>query len=326
LPDEPADHASRSRAIGERGTPRGDPPSSPPEAVLGASLPCRRCRYETRGLPPEGACPECGEPIWRTIAQAVDLSAAALHPKVARRLAFMLPVLALGMVLVMLAAIAGEGPWLTFDRGDLARSRPWNQVILGVSIVGGCLLLAASLGLRDRPADESIRPGPASPDPLEFPRRLLMVVALAWLAAVGASLEATFAVPGGLVRALLLGGVLLGVGLVAERLGPSSRLWRTAGVARQGPWVLVSTIAVALVAAGLTRIAVLTDLEEAAVALGLAASVAMLLAGVGTLYLGLNLLWIARDLFRRRPAIERLLEGRERREGRSLRGTDRSAT
>jgi len=321
LPDEPADHSSSPRGIGGR-SPQVEPSASS-GAGLGASLPCRRCRYETRGLPPEGACPECGEPIWRTIAQAVDLTAAALHPKVARRLAILLPVLVLGTTLVMLAAIAGRGPWLPFDPGDLARSRSWDHVMLAISVAGGCLLLAASLGLRDRPADESIRPGPASPDPLELPRRLLVVVALAWLAAAGTSLEATVAIPGGLVRALLLGGVLLGVGLVAERLGPSSRLWRTAGIARQGPWVLVSTVAVALVAAGLARIAAILDLEEVATALGLAASVAMLLAGIGTLYLGLNLMWIARDLFHRRPAIERLLEGR------SLRGEDqdhRSAT
>lgn len=54
-------------------TPRDDPQASSDDAYaqpLTADLPCGGCRYNLRGLRPDGRCPECGAPVKRSFLHA----------------------------------------------------------------------------------------------------------------------------------------------------------------------------------------------------------------------------------------------------------------
>jgi hypothetical protein len=290
-----------------------------PNAANEIAFPCRRCRYEIRGISLDGRCPECGEPIWRTLAERVDLSAAFIDPATCARTGRLLPLVAAGVIAasVLVGASPAVWPW-TIPGGSLDSalglgdgSSGW---VRGATVFWALIGIAcgvAAAGLRDGAGTETIDPrSPRTSPPLRRPRILL------W-GASGLCLGTAVAMGGwvpiprisGLIAFAATGVLLLAVGLLSERLGPGSRRWRGGGSARQSPWLVAGSLAMA---AGLSAVHQVVDgvgRADAATLVALLTGASMLLVAVGGLYLGANLLWIAGDLRRRRPRLERLLAG-----------------
>lgn len=294
------------------------------------SFPCRRCRYEIRGISLEGLCPECGEPIWRTLAEQVDLTAAMIDPETCRRTGRLLPVAAVLVAATMaLAALppavwpwTGAGGWLAATAGIGPASPAWAIASAILWATAGIAAGIVAAGLRDGPMRP---PSPAAPPtrspagsprraiprelarPLRRPRVLLALAAGLCLATAASGVAGPRSGLGGPFAILASGVLLLAAGLLAERLGPGSRRWRGGGAARQSPWLVVGSLATA---AGLAVAGAALEkwgLEDPAALAGLLAAATMLLAIVGGLYLAANLLWVAGDLRRRRPRLERML-------------------
>jgi Zn finger protein HypA/HybF involved in hydrogenase expression len=69
-------HSEESGPIDPQDTPHGTPADPPPEIAqsLIDAFNCRRCGYPLAGLPAGGACPECGEPVARSVPSTPDLT------------------------------------------------------------------------------------------------------------------------------------------------------------------------------------------------------------------------------------------------------------
>lgn len=294
------------------------PPPSPDGTSI--SFPCRRCRYEIRGISLEGRCPECGEAIWRTLSERVDLTAAMIDPETCRRTGRVLPVVA-GIVaatttLSTLPPAAWPwtepGGWLEASLGIGLSTSWWTTISTVLWTLSGLVAASAAISLGRGSFSEETPPVPALAGdlakPLHRPRLLLWASAGGCLAAATVAAAPTplrgFAGP----LALAATGVgLLAAGLLAERLGPGSRRWRGGGDARQSPWLVAGSLAAAAsISAGRQFLSGPGFAAPAALAELLAAAL-MFLAVVGGWYLAANLIWIGGDLRRRRPRLERML-------------------
>lgn len=284
-----------------------------PAPTVSTSLRCRRCRYELRGIAVTSACPECGDPIWQTIAEAVDLTPLALDPALSHRIGRGLPWLALGIVGLSLGSLI---PWLTpLIPWDRAAAMPVEVMWL----LQVAWLAASSIGV---PATAwslvVLRPGGQSTMPLgsslSVPWRLLTLGLVVWTALAVLEILSVLGVWVLPLEVSALAVLLFAAATLAARLGPASRRWRGGGSAIQEPATLLIAFAVALLA---IAIQILTSsplvsptpalLESINSISAMVALLALLLGFVGGGYLIANLLWIARDLRRRSPELERLL-------------------
>lgn len=286
--------------------------------AIGISLPCHRCGYEMRGLDPTAVCPECGEPVWRSIAEAVDLVPVPLDERSSRGLARGFDTLAVTSLAATIATAAPPAAWIPGVWWEELASRIGRSLLLDLSwvivllAIGG--LLASWLMLR-----RAVAAAPLAAAMLSLPRRLLLLAAVPWtLAVVGLHRGQLSPMAATAVAGTSLGVLLLAASLAAERLGPVSRRWRSGGTAIQRPWGLIAALAVGLAAMGLRGVAEASRgrggpppsafLEALWIASAFAAALAILLAVVGSVYLAANLRWIARDLRRRRPGIGEVID------------------
>jgi hypothetical protein len=273
-----------------------------------------------RGLDPTAVCPECGEPVWRSIAEAVDLVPVPLDERSARRLARALDLLAATSLLTAFATAMPPAAWVP--------AVWWKETALLVrlSLLGDLSGPAVLLAIGGLLASfvTLLRAAGAAPlvaAMLALPRRLILLAGIPWsLAIVGLHRGDLSPVAATAVAGTALGVLLLASSLVAERLGPVSRRWRAGGTAIQRPWGLIAALAVALAAMGI-RVALeapggrgglspSAPLEALWLTSAFVAALAVLLAGLGTVYLAVNLGWIARDLRRRRPGIGEVIDSR----------------
>lgn len=285
---------------------------------IGISLPCHRCGYEMRGLDPRAVCPECGEPVWRSIAEAVDLVPVPIDERSSRPLARAFEALAATVVIATLASILPPAAWIPaawWDEFAASSGWAWGGLFRRLAEVAiATVVLAAVLlwwGHRGSPLASAM---------LALPRRLLVLGGVPWgltLAALHAGWLPPIAVTA--VTGTALGVVLIAASLAAERIGPVSRRWRTGGTAIQRPWALIAALAIGLAglgvrgaveaAGGRTGSGLVPQVVEGLWAVAAFVSVlSMLLVCVGAIYLAMNLWWIARDLRRRRPAIGEVME------------------
>lgn len=271
-----------------------------------------------RGLDPAAVCPECGEPVWRSIAEAVDLVPVPIDERSSRRLAGAFAVLGVSVGLASLATAAPPAAWIPgawWDEIASASGARWAHLLqlFAHAAIAAIVLAAVFLWWGGRAS-------PLAAAMLALPSRLLLLGGVPWalaLAALHAGLFPPIAITA--VLGTSLGVVLLAASLAAERLGPVSRRWRTGGIAIQRPWALIAAVAVALASLGVRG-----GVEAAGggaggvLAPGLAeglwavaafvSALSILLVCVGAIYLAVNLAWIARDLRRRRPAIGEVMD------------------
>jgi hypothetical protein len=292
--------------------------TSTPEPGIPVAFPCRRCRYEIRGIALDGVCPECGEPIWRTLSEHVDLSASMIDAETCRRTGRLLPVVAaiVAIVAILAALPPATWPWsgpdsrLATPLSSVDDSSIWTKAASAAWLLIGLAAAAAAIGLRDGSTTLDLDDVPQDfARPLRRPRILLRLGAgLAFATAL--SLLLPIAVQTGVAGPLALastGVLLLAGGLLADRLGPGSRRWRSGGSARQSPYLVVGSLIAAIcfsLASGMFEV---LDRPEGATIAGLLAAATMLLVVIGGLYLAANVLWISGDLRRRRPRLERML-------------------
>lgn len=271
-----------------------------------------------RGLDPAAVCPECGEPVWRSIAEAVDLVPVPIDERSSRRLAWAFAVLGVSVGLASLATAAPPAAWVPgawWDEFASASGVEWANFIqiFAYATIAAIVLAAVLLGWGRRAS-------PLAAAMLALPSRLLLLGGVPWGIALVASQAGLF--PPIAITAVIgtsLGVVLLAASLAAERLGPVSRRWRTGGIAIQRPWALIAAVAVALAslggrggieaAGGRTGGGLAPGLAEGLWAVAaFVSSLSILLVCVGAIYLAVNLGWIARDLRRRRPAIGEVMD------------------
>ena len=271
-----------------------------------------------RGLDPAAVCPECGEPVWRSIAEAVDLVPVPIDERSSRRLAWAFAVLGVSVGLASLATAAPPAAWVPgawWDEFASASGVEWANFIqfFAYAAIAAIVLAAVLLGWGRRAS-------PLAAAMLALPSRLLLLGGVPWGIALVASQAGLF--PPIAITAVIgtsLGVVLLAASLAAERLGPVSRRWRTGGIAIQRPWALIAAVAVALASLGVRGgIEAAGGRTGGGLAPGLAeglwavaafvSSLSILLVCVGAIYLAVNLGWIARDLRRRRPAIGEVMD------------------
>jgi hypothetical protein len=292
--------------------------TAPPRPAIGISLPCHRCGYEMRGLDPMAVCPECGEPVWRSIAEAVDLVPIPLDEPSARGLARALDALAATSLAITIATAVPPAAWIPAawssefaaiaGRGMLALGSAAISILAAAGVLGSLAMLW-SLGRR----------APLAAAMLVLPRRLLILGAVPWgltMLALHRGLLPPIATTA--VAGTALGVVLLACSLAAERLGPVSRRWQAGGIAIQRPRGLVAALAIALASIGVRGAieawqrqggGAWTGLSEGLwAASAFASMLSMLLVCVGAAYLAVNLRWIARDLRRRRPGIGEVID------------------
>lgn len=275
-----------------------------------------------RGLDPTAVCPECGEPVWRSIAEAVDLVPVPIDEPTARRISWPFTAIAASVLTSTIATAVPPAAWLPnawWEEIAGLLGEPWLPVLVVIARSGSALGFAAVV-LSAALLWWGGRGSPLASAMLALPRRLLLLGGVPWglaMVALQAGLFPPIAITA--LAGTSLGVVLLAASLAAERLGPISRRWRTGGVAIQRPWALIAAIAIGLASLGV-RGAVETVGGRAgnALASGFAeglwlvaafvSAISILLVGVGSIYLAVNLGWIARDLRRRRPAIGEVID------------------
>jgi hypothetical protein len=272
-------------------------------------------------VPIDAPCPTCGEPVWRSVAAAVDLAATGLDPRAIGTAIRALPALGGALLGAVVLTVLPPSIWALLLLESPAAPPRWTAI--------AWWLVAALLALpgwrvgwaarrdqrhrtRHRGPGESLAKDLA---PLDAPSWILVVAAPAWalcgsVATQALPLGETAAIVAALGAAVLLGPLLLAAGILLERLGPLSPRWRARGAARQSPWLLAGTLAGSLAFASAALLAAEADWPDPVTLLSLLGGASLLMVLLGSAYLWLNACWIAGDLRPRHAEIGRLLEGR----------------
>jgi hypothetical protein len=276
-------------------------------------LPCWRCRYDLRGLPVEGHCPECGLDVWTTIAAEIDPRAARL-PRLRnpRRVGD-------GVLLLMSTLLAADllivawplATWLdalaVAER--LRSSFPFAEPVAPLrvaAIIAMAGIAAVWLLAPPRGAETDRRVGRAL-------RRVAAGIALGALAALvgaGAADDRLLRVP---LDLAMIGGfavAMIGVRDVMGLIGERSRQYRTARGGRQRAGDMIAAAAGAAAGDGLVAIGMMTERLWIETIGMIVLWICGLMLTVGLAYLVVNAAWIRRAL-RREPTDLAWIVGRD---------------
>ncbi|MBL9120923.1 MAG: hypothetical protein JNL80_13510 [Phycisphaerae bacterium] len=270
---------------------------------IATTLPCRRCRYDLRGLTADTRCPECGLEVLETVAARVDPELALLPPLARPRWAGT----SLLMVTLALACAA-----------------------IGTSISAAALILSKLPRVGWHSSLIQFFP-PTAPDRLELVSPVALIVAcsaaVVLLLTCGVTGKQRLFLPIGLgvwafaawfqpelvhlaLTGLIAIGTLMGLGPIVSHLGQRSRAYRHAAHAQQaiGPLMASIAIGVGAVLLGHSTGAVLG--ADAVHFFKLIATVCLAMTNVGFVYLAVNGVWIWRSLWGWQPLLERMLVNR----------------
>ncbi len=283
-------------------------------ATIRRPLPCVTCGYQLRGLAVGGVCPECGDPIRRSVLAVIDPRASGLptlrNPRmVAHGLFGLIASLAVAAVLLVPRPLAAR---LELSLG--APSGRWVSLVpawLPLAAAGVFGLALVFLVMLAPPADARA----AEPGVTRGIRRLREGLVVLALAAAGfgiADVRPPFdAVEQGLFL-LLCGAAIwtfLALRATVRVIGQRSRQYRTRVAARQGFREMaiatgVLVLGQAAAAAGeRLGVGMLEFLGQ------LVAWVSLLMVLIGLAYMVVNAVWIQRALLRPPPTLAELLGG-----------------
>jgi hypothetical protein len=268
---------------------------------VAVTLPCKRCRYDLRGLHADGHCPECGLEVLESVAASVDPELALLPSLRSPRLVgASLFLLTLGLAVATVGTSASAAAlfvsklpsdgWQGLLASVFPPSVPQRLVLvppiaLGVASLAAVILVSLA-GLRGRR------------------QHLLFVGVIGWLVAsqfVPTPLHLA-------VTGVLAMVTLAGLGPMMVHLGQRSRTYRRAAHAQQATGPLTAATAIGVLSI-LTAILLADWIPEEATALPrLIAAACLAMINVGFLYLALNGLWISRSLWGWQPLLERVLD------------------
>ncbi len=280
--------------------------------VVAASVHCRHCAYELRGLRADALCPECGRKVWPSILHTVDPDASALpklhDPRGVGNAVLWLAWCVLIAALLLSArvgiewaarAIPGLGAWLKIS--------PWLPVAAGIVALLGLWSVRKLLPPRTRTGEDEVR-------------RSLVLLGLGlggWSLVTffyGSLLVRGGGLPGEtpLLLGLLADGVAV-IGLIGGRgvfvtIGFRSREYRTARGGRQSVQAMIAAVAgdaagrlIELAAQSVDALAILQELGR------VITRVSDLMLLVGLIYLAVNAGWIHRSLRKPGPSLEEVL-------------------
>ncbi|MBT8486114.1 MAG: hypothetical protein KJO43_11080 [Phycisphaerae bacterium] len=279
-------------------------------AELRRSLPCRKCRYDLRGLAIGGVCPECGLAVVDSVRAAIDPMAGRL-PRLTNPRSVGNALLWLIMCLDA-AAIVLTGRALGLRLDALGRPHLVEMMPRGV-VLGAVLVAVAAL-----PAVVLLAP-PREAEGIGVVRRNLWrlgggLLALAAGAATAWALASELAAFAEIEESLLLITLALGIAAtmlplrgILQTIGERSRQYRTARSERQRAIDMVAA-AVGMIAGETVRLAVRGgDLGILATLGGTIAWISALMALIGFGYLTVNAVWIRRALRRPPPTLHELV-------------------
>lgn len=119
-------------------------------ATVSASMHCRNCGYDLRGLDASGRCPECGLDIWPTVVHTVDPTSSRLpslrNPTaVGNALALLTLCMFLGALLMALPWVASALSDMQTDGGSSNRAEQWWDRLPGLDWHYALLLIVAGI-------------------------------------------------------------------------------------------------------------------------------------------------------------------------------------
>lgn len=102
-------------------------------ATVSASMHCRNCGYDLRGLDASSRCPECGLDIWATVVHTVDPTSSRLpslrNPvAVGNALVVLTACMLIGALLMSLPAVAGVLESASGSAAGMRGSQWWNRL------------------------------------------------------------------------------------------------------------------------------------------------------------------------------------------------------
>lgn len=285
--------------------------------VVAASLKCRQCGYELRGLNAAGLCPECGLSIWASVQHAADPEGAR-QPMIRNPKAVgggLLWLMSLSFIASLLWVISDV--FYLLDRLDPggARFRQWTPP--HPRVIASVLLLLAVGGVwRLSPPRRAAETG--------LVRRDIRLLAVGLIFAGLSMLELAYATS---LQGRLADGwqplfqpvitlslmffmliALIGLHGVLRLIGKRSRQYRTARDSRQNVNGLMAVLGFIAIGTLLEQVPthwpggnVWPNIGGVLVAI----SYVMLVVGLG--YLTVNALWIRRALRRQPPTLDELL-------------------
>jgi hypothetical protein len=275
--------------------------------TLARSLACTRCRYDLRGLPLDGHCPECGATVWESVEGAIDPTARRLptltNPrKVGDALVLFVACLLLGTLLVLARPVLGAvGAFAPSGVAPPPRTLAWLMLLAS----GVAALSLIPVRMLAPPADAGPR-GAAS----RTVRRLVLGVVTLFAATLAWAFVGDAAIPSAIVRlavVLTLIMVMAALRSVLLFVGERSREFRTASARRQRVPELIAALVgaalgdVARVAGDLLALRGLSTLGT------LMVWICLLMFVIGLCYLLVNTGWIRRSLRRPPPTVGELV-------------------
>jgi hypothetical protein len=274
---------------------------------VACSLACGRCGYDLRGLPGDGDCPECGEPVRLTIIDVVDPASRRLPPLprpglIGTALLFIAACCLLAVVSEILPLLSANAGVLPVPQGIAmwGTSRGWF-IGSGVFALGGLVSVLPLMGLCRAGLLSGCRTGIicAIVGFLSW-GTFSIVIAVTTLNGEDPSIDWS-------LMAVSLAFIFVGLRRLVPRLGQRSRAFRQAQGSRQRMNDLLIALAV-LVGGRLLLVWVPADSNLATLArIIIVLCIALII--IGLLYVLRNTWWIRHALVAPPPLVTDLLKG-----------------